>query len=179
MITLKVGDTLTVKSDLPCWREARGKRHATIPFGQQIVILNSPPLSYTVRFSAAHEGHQESFSTLSSAIERCCRDVKSAVPKEVVMVFNDESLRTQLTGLLQQARAKDNAQRLVDNLGGVITQLSRHRLEEDADVAILSYLRIVKLLMEDPLPSWKSAERSLLMAIAFLPDEPPVVPKAD
>jgi hypothetical protein len=80
-IVPNVGDGLTVKSEMPCRREAFGKRHATIPSGEEIVIENPPPASKEVHFSIMREGQQHVFRTSTSTIDQCCGKQKPTAPK--------------------------------------------------------------------------------------------------
>jgi hypothetical protein len=68
----RVGKTLIVTEKMPCKRESNG-RHATIPQGQRITILDRVQGSENgVRFSAGPEGTQETFTASPDTLERCC-----------------------------------------------------------------------------------------------------------
>ena len=79
-LALTVGRILIVTKKMPCRRETSGRR-ATIPDGQQIIILSVAPVSGHVHFLVANPGQQETFTSFQTTIERYCAGAKPAALK--------------------------------------------------------------------------------------------------
>jgi hypothetical protein len=77
----RVGKTLIVTEKMPCKRESNG-RHATIPEGQRITILDRVQGSENgVRFSAGARRHAGNIHGFPGHVRAVLRIVKPTVPK--------------------------------------------------------------------------------------------------
>jgi hypothetical protein len=66
--------TVTHKKGMPAQRESNG-RHATVPNGTQIVILEPAPGPLWVWFYVERQDIRERFSTKPKLIEECCTEL--------------------------------------------------------------------------------------------------------